>query len=154
MNNVPLLQVEDLKKYFPIKAGVFRRTVGWVKAVDGVSFEVFPEETLGIVGESGCGKSTLGMTVMRLYEPTAGSIFFQGEDISSLPASQLKGVRRNIQMIFQDPFTSLDPRMHIGSIVEEGMKVHRVASPPEVRRRALDLLEKWVWERNIFPLSP
>ncbi len=105
MNNVPLLQVEDLKKYFPIKAGVFRRTVGWVKAVDGVSFEVFPEETLGIVGESGCGKSTLGMTVMRLYEPTAGSIFFQGEDISSLPASQLKGVRRNIQMIFQDPFT-------------------------------------------------
>jgi len=131
-----------LKKYFPIKAGVFRRTVGWVKAVDGVSFEVFPEETLGIVGESGCGKSTLGMTVMRLYEPTAGSIFFQGEDISSLPASQLKGVRRNIQMIFQDPFTSLDPRMHIGSIVEEGMKVHRVASPPEVRRRALDLLEK------------
>ncbi len=142
MNNVPLLQVEDLKKYFPIKAGVFRRTVGWVKAVDGVSFEVFPEETLGIVGESGCGKSTLGMTVMRLYEPTAGSIFFQGEDISSLPASQLKGVRRNIQMIFQDPFTSLDPRMHIGSIVEEGMKVHRVASPPEVRRRALDLLEK------------
>jgi len=142
MNNVPLLQVEDLKKYFPIKAGVFRRTVGWVKAVDGVSFEVFPEETLGIVGESGCGKSTLGMTVMRLYEPTAGSIFFQGEDISSLPASQLKGVRRNIQMIFQDPFTSLDPRMHIGSIVEEGMKVHRVASPPEIRRRALDLLEK------------
>ena len=142
MNNVPLLQVEDLKKYFPIKAGVFRRTVGWVKAVDGVSFEVFPEETLGIVGESGCGKSTLGMTVMRLYEPTAGSIFFQGEDISSLPASQLKGVRRNIQMIFQDPFTSLDPRMHIGSIVEEGMKVHRVASPPEVRRRALGLLEK------------
>jgi oligopeptide/dipeptide ABC transporter ATP-binding protein len=142
MNNVPLLQVEGLKKYFPIKAGVFRRTVGWVKAVDGVSFEVFPEETLGIVGESGCGKSTLGMTVMRLYEPTAGSIFFQGEDISSLPASQLKGVRRNIQMIFQDPFTSLDPRMHIGSIVEEGMKVHRVASPPEVRRRALDLLEK------------
>jgi len=142
MNNVPLLQVEDLKKYFPIKAGVFRRTVGWVKAVDGVSFEVFPEETLGIVGESGCGKSTLGMTVMRLYEPTAGSIFFQGEDISSLPASQLKGVRRNIQMIFQDPFTSLDPRMHIGSIVEEGMKVHRIASPPEIRRRALDLLEK------------
>ena len=142
MNNVPLLQVEGLKKYFPIKAGVFRRTVGWVKAVDGVSFEVFPEETLGIVGESGCGKSTLGMTVMRLYEPTAGSIFFQGEDISSLPASQLKGVRRNIQMIFQDPFTSLDPRMHIGSIVEEGMKVHRVASPPEIRRRALDLLEK------------
>lgn len=142
MNNVPLLQVEGLKKYFPIKAGVFRRTVGWVKAVDGVSFEVFPEETLGIVGESGCGKSTLGMTVMRLYEPTAGSIFFQGEDISSLSASQLKGVRRNIQMIFQDPFTSLDPRMHIGSIVEEGMKVHRVASPPEVRRRALDLLEK------------
>jgi len=142
MSNAPLLQVENLKKYFPIKAGVFRRTVGWVKAVDGVSFEVFPEETLGIVGESGCGKSTLGMTIMRLYEPTAGSIFFQGEDISSLPASQLKGIRRNIQMIFQDPFTSLDPRMQIGSIVEEGMKVHRLASPPEIRRRALDLLEK------------
>ncbi|HXL02089.1 MAG TPA: dipeptide ABC transporter ATP-binding protein [Candidatus Atribacteria bacterium] len=142
MSDAPLLQVQNLKKYFPIKAGVFRRTVGWVKAVDGVSFEVLPGETLGIVGESGCGKSTLGMTIMRLYEPTAGNIVFQGQDISSLPASQLKSIRRNIQMIFQDPFTSLDPRMHIGSIVEEGMKVHRIASSPEVRRRALDLLEK------------
>jgi len=142
MSDAPLLQVQNLKKYFPIKAGVFRRTVGWVKAVDGVSFEVLPGETLGIVGESGCGKSTLGMTIMRLYEPTAGNIVFQGQDISSLPASQLKSIRRNIQMIFQDPFTSLDPRMHIGSIVEEGMKVHRMASSPEVRRRALDLLEK------------
>ena len=142
MNGTPLLRVQDVKKYFPIKAGVFRKIVGWVKAVDGVSFEVLSVETLGIVGESGCGKSTLGMTIMRLYEPTAGKVFFQGQDISSLRPSQLKSIRRNIQMIFQDPFTSLDPRMHIGSIVEEGMKVHRIAPLSEIRRRALDLLEK------------
>ncbi|MDI3542470.1 MAG: peptide/nickel transport system ATP-binding protein [Candidatus Atribacteria bacterium] len=142
MSGAPLLQVRNLQKYFPIKAGVFRKIVDWVKAVDGVSFEVLSGETLGIVGESGCGKSTLGMTIMRLYEPTAGEVFFQGQDISSLRPSELKSIRRNIQMIFQDPFTSLDPRMHIGSIVEEGMKVHHIASLSEIRRRALDLLEK------------
>ncbi|MDK2896341.1 MAG: peptide/nickel transport system ATP-binding protein [Candidatus Atribacteria bacterium] len=142
MNDTPLLQVQNLKQYFPIRAGVLRKIVDWVKAVDGVSFEVSPGETLGVVGESGCGKSTLGMSIMRLYEPTEGKVFFQGQEISSLQSSQLKNIRRDIQMIFQDPFTSLDPRMHVGPIIEEGMKVHHLASLPEIRRRALDLLEK------------
>ena len=137
-----ILKVEDLKKYFPIKAGVLRKIVAWVKAVDGVSFEVFTGESLGIVGESGCGKSTLGMTVLRLYEPTAGKIFFEGREISGLPSSRLRLVRKEMQMIFQDPFSSLDPRMSIGAIIEEGMAVHGMYSPRERAGKVQELLER------------
>ena len=137
-----ILKVEDLKKYFPIKAGVFRKIVAWVKAVDGVSFEVFTGESMGIVGESGCGKSTLGMTVLRLYEPTAGKIFFGGREISGLPSSRLRLVRKEMQMIFQDPFSSLDPRMSIGAIIEEGMAVHGMYSPQERAEKVQELLER------------
>ncbi|MCX7731169.1 MAG: ATP-binding cassette domain-containing protein, partial [Candidatus Caldatribacterium sp.] len=96
-----LLRVENLKKYFPLRAGVFRKITGWIKAVDGVSFEVFSGETLGIVGESGCGKSTLGMTILRLLEPTDGRIIFAGQDITKLPPSKLRPIRKDMQMIFQ-----------------------------------------------------
>jgi oligopeptide/dipeptide ABC transporter ATP-binding protein len=137
-----ILKVEDLKKYFPIKAGVLRKIVAWVKAVDGVSFEVFTGESLGIVGESGCGKSTLGMTILRLYEPTAGKIFFEGREISGLPSSRLRLVRKEMQMIFQDPFSSLDPRMSIGAIIEEGMAVHGMYSPRERAGKVQELLER------------
>lgn len=140
-NNV-ILKVENLKKYFPLRAGVFKKVVGWVRAVDGVSFEVFSGETLGIVGESGCGKSTLGMTILRLLEPTAGRIVFGGEDITTLPASALRKVRKDMQMIFQDPFSSLNPRMSVQAIVEEGLRVHRVVPFSRMREEVEELLEK------------
>ncbi len=142
MSNSVILKVEHLKKYFPIKAGVFRKIVGWVKAVDDVSFEVLEGETLGIVGESGCGKSTLGMTILRLYEPTAGRVVFAGKEISRLSSSALRPIRKDMQMIFQDPFGSLNPRMRIGSIIEEGMSVHGLYSSTERKEKVRELLEK------------
>src|SRR5579871_2001000 len=115
-----LVQVSGLKKYFPITAGlVFQRQVGAVKAVDDVSFTVYKGETLGVVGESGCGKSTTGRTVLQLYKPTAGSVVFEGKELTTLPAGELRKMRRRMQMIFQDPFASLNPRMSVGNIVSE-----------------------------------
>ncbi|MCL5032283.1 MAG: ATP-binding cassette domain-containing protein, partial [Thermotogae bacterium] len=108
-----LLEVKNLKKYFPIKAGVFRSIVGWVKAVDDVSFHIKKGETLGLVGESGCGKTTAGQTILRLIEPTAGHVFYNGVDLFKLSRGQMKRYRSKLQMIFQDPYGSLDPRMRI-----------------------------------------
>ncbi|MGQ9746325.1 MAG: ABC transporter ATP-binding protein [Candidatus Caldatribacteriaceae bacterium] len=142
MTQSTIIRVENLKKYFPIKAGVFRKTIAWVKAVDEVSFEVFAGESLGIVGESGCGKSTLGMTILRLYEPTAGRIYFDNLEISRLSAPQLRPIRKDMQMIFQDPFSSLNPRMSIGAIIEEGLSVHGMFSPQERLERVQEVLEK------------
>ncbi|MEN3185503.1 MAG: oligopeptide/dipeptide ABC transporter ATP-binding protein [Atribacterota bacterium] len=142
MSDSVILKIENLKKYFPIRAGVFRKIIAWVKAVDGVSFEVLGGESLGIVGESGCGKSTLGMTIIRLYEPTEGKIFFNGQEISCLPSSRLRPIRKEIQMIFQDPFSSLNPRMTIGAIIEEGMAVHGISSSQERALRVRDILER------------
>lgn len=142
MSSTVILKVENLKKYFPIRAGVFRKVIAWVKAVDGVSFEVLGGESLGIVGESGCGKSTLGMTILRLYEPTEGQIFFDGQEISSLPSSRLRPIRKDMQMIFQDPFSSLNPRMSIGAIIEEGMAVHGIYSPRERLSKVQEILER------------
>ena len=135
-----LLQVRDLSKHFPIRRGFLMREAGQVRAVDGVSFEVQAGETLGLVGESGCGKSTLGRTLVRLYEPTGGSIGYKGEDFLALRGERLRSMRRNIQMIFQDPFASLDPRMTVGQILGEPFKVHAVCAPRERTGRAEALL--------------
>ena len=138
----PVLEVTDLKKHFVVHKGLLRRTAGHVFAVDGVSFAIAPGETLGLVGESGCGKSTVGRTVLRLIEPTAGSIKIGGTDITRLSRSELRPYRRQMQIIFQDPFSSLDPRMPAGAIVGEPLRVHRVASRRERKARIAALIER------------
>ncbi|MFB4194982.1 ABC transporter ATP-binding protein [Streptomyces carpaticus] len=138
-----LLEVRDLVKHFPLTQGIlFQRQVGAVQAVDGVSFTLAPGETLGVVGESGCGKSTVAKLVMSLEKPTAGEIFYKGEDITRLSGRALKAVRRNIQMVFQDPYTSLNPRMTVGDIIGEPYEIHPEAAPKgDRRRRVRELLD-------------
>ena len=123
-----LLRVDELVKYFPINAGFLNRTVGYVRAVDGVSFAVKRGEAFGLVGESGCGKTTLAQTAIRLYKPTAGRILFEGQDIARLGPAQLRPFRRRLQMIFQDPYASLDPRMTVGSIVAEPLEIFGIGT--------------------------
>ena len=137
-----VLEVRDLKKHFPIRKGLLQRAAGTVFAVDGVSFSIKPGETLGLVGESGCGKSTVGRTVLRLIEPTGGSIRVDGLDITHLSKTELRPYRRQMQIIFQDPFSSLDPRMSAGEIVAEPMRVHRTARGGEVKKRVAELFER------------
>ncbi|MFJ8460669.1 ABC transporter ATP-binding protein [Lysinibacillus xylanilyticus] len=136
-----LLKVDGLKKYFPIRKGILNTQVGDVKAVDDVSFEVFEGETLGIVGESGCGKSTTGRLLMRLLEPTEGKIEFAGKVISELSNNEMRKARRDIQMIFQDPYASLNPRHNIGKILEEPLIVHGIGNAKERKQKVLELLE-------------
>ena len=137
-----ILKAENLVKHYPIKAGILRRTVGQVKAVDGVSFELHKGETLGIVGESGCGKSTLGRLLMRLEEPTAGKLTFNGVDVYSQQGQEMRRLRRDIQIVFQDPYTSLNPRKTVGEIVGEPFEIHPEVVPKEKRRqRVQELLE-------------
>ncbi|HLU30778.1 MAG TPA: oligopeptide/dipeptide ABC transporter ATP-binding protein [Acidimicrobiia bacterium] len=124
MTATPLLQVDDLKVHFPIKAGILRRQVGSIRAVDGVSFEVPAGETVGLVGESGCGKTTTGRAIAGLVKVTAGSIFFEGRDITGLPRHELRSVRRNLQYVFQDPYSSLNPIRTVGDIVAEPLRIH------------------------------
>jgi len=138
----PVLDVRDLKKHFPIRKGLLQRTGGTVFAVDGVSFSIQEGETLGLVGESGCGKSTVGRTILRLIEPTAGSIKIDGHDITHLSRTELRPYRRQMQIIFQDPFSSLDPRMSAGDIVAEPMRVHRTARGQDVKKRVAELFER------------
>jgi len=139
----PILQVEDLVKHFPVQVGVLlRRTVGHVRAVDGVSFDLRRGETLGVVGESGCGKSTLAQVLMRLEPPTAGRVRFRGEDIFAKRGRALRALRRSVQMVLQDPYTSLNPRMTAGDIVGEPFEIHpEVAPKGERRRKVADLLD-------------
>jgi oligopeptide transport system ATP-binding protein len=137
----PLVEVRRLKKYFPIKKGVLSREVGRVHAVDDVTFAVSEGETLGLVGESGCGKSTLGRTIVRLLPPTAGEVVFQGSPISHLGARALRPLRREMQMIFQDPYASLNPRKRVGSIIGDPLKIHDVGDARERRQRVQELLE-------------
>jgi oligopeptide/dipeptide ABC transporter ATP-binding protein len=138
-----ILKLTDVKKHFPLRRGIiFQREIGSVKAVDGVSFEVRQGETLGIVGESGCGKSTLARCIVRLYDVTAGSIEFQGEDIARLSGKALREVRRDLMMVFQDPMASLNPRMRVGQIVAEPLEIHNVGTGPKQKARVQNLLER------------
>jgi oligopeptide/dipeptide ABC transporter ATP-binding protein len=137
-----LVVVRDLKKYFPVRRGLLRRVVAWVKAVDGVSFNIRRGETLGLVGESGCGKTTVGRTILRLIEPTAGEVYFEGRNIFALTKSELKALRRDMQIIFQDPYSSLDPRMPVGASIAEGLAVHGIGTPKERMEMVIDLLRK------------
>ncbi|MFH2201871.1 MAG: dipeptide ABC transporter ATP-binding protein [Elusimicrobiota bacterium] len=136
-----LLEVQNIKKHFPILGGVFRRVVGHVYAVDGVSFALRQGETLGLVGESGCGKSTLGRTIIRLYDVTDGRLVFDGRDISHTKSRELMPVRREMSMIFQDPYASLNPRMTVSDIIQAPLRVHRVGTPAERREKVAHLLD-------------
>ncbi len=138
----PLVELRNLKKYFPVRSGVFSRVSAWVKAVDDVSFAIQARETFGLVGESGCGKTTVGRTLLRLIEPTDGAVFFQGQDLCQLTAAQVRQTRRQMQMIFQDPYSSLNPRMTVGAMIGEALKVHGLAQGDALDRRVSTLLER------------
>ena len=137
-----LLEVRDLKTWFPIRRGVLQRVTGHVKAVDGVNFYLDKGETLGLVGESGCGKTTVGRTLLRLADHTGGQALFEGKDIFAMNSTQLRAARRKMQIIFQDPGGSLNPRMRVGRIVGEPIEVHGLASGDELRERVEQLLER------------
>lgn len=139
--NRPLLQIRNLKKYFPVRGGFFRRVVGQLKAVDDVSFQVPRGETFGLVGESGCGKSTLGRAILRLHEPTAGQVILDGTDITALDRRALVAQRRNMQIIFQDPYASLSPRRTVMQTLLEPMEIHGIGTPQSRREKVLELLE-------------
>jgi len=142
MAETPLLEVKHLKKHFPIKGGVFSKTIGYVYAVDDINFTLEKGETLGLVGESGCGKSTTGRTILRLIEPTDGAIYFEGQDITNLDKSAMRALRREMQIIFQDPYASLNPRMTVGSIIGEPLEIHKIAKGSEKEERVVSLLQK------------
>jgi oligopeptide/dipeptide ABC transporter ATP-binding protein len=137
-----LIQVDNLVKYFPVRGGLLQRIVAWVKAVDDVSFFVRKGETLGLVGESGCGKTTVGRTMLRLTEPTGGKVLYGDVDVFSLRGRELKDMRRNMQIIFQDPYASLDPRIPIGESIAEGLKIHNIGSPRDRFEKVIETLRK------------
>jgi oligopeptide/dipeptide ABC transporter ATP-binding protein len=137
-----LLEVRNLTKHYPVRAGLFRRSERHVKAVDGVSFSIEKGETLGLVGESGCGKTTLGRCVVRLIEPTSGSLLFEGQELTAIATRDLRDIRRKMQIIFQDPYASLNPRMRIGEIIGEGLSIHNLARGEARRRRVEELLTR------------
>ncbi|MGI8546027.1 MAG: ABC transporter ATP-binding protein [Gemmatimonadaceae bacterium] len=138
----PLLAVSGLIKSFPIRKGVFGRVTGEIRAVNDISFDIERGHTLGVVGESGCGKTTMGRSVLRLIEPSSGSVIFDGVNVRTLPPSQLRRVRRRMQIVFQDPFSSLNPRMTVGAAVKEGMVIHRIAEGADADRRVRSLFEE------------
>ena len=138
----PLLEVDNLKTHFPVRRGILQRVVDQVRAVDGVSFKIQPGETLGLVGESGCGKTTVGRTILRLIPATAGAVRYDGENVFDMNAAQMRDIRRKMQIIFQDPAGSLNPRMRVGRIVGEPLEVHGLASGDELRERVENLLER------------
>nr|WP_278678322.1 dipeptide ABC transporter ATP-binding protein [Clostridium paraputrificum] len=141
MEQEVILKVENLKKYFPIKGGFFSKTIGNVKAVDGVSLEVRKGETLGIVGESGCGKSTTGRAILQLLKPTGGKVYFKDQDLSKLSKKEMRALRPKMQLIFQDPYSSLNPRMTVGQIIGEALIDHKMATKENLREKVLEVMD-------------
>ena len=150
----PLLQVKNLKKYFTIKKTLKKENCVYLKAVDGVSFQVDYGKTVGIVGESGCGKTTMGRTVLRLYDVTDGEILFEGQDIARLKGEQLRKIRPNFQMIFQDPYASLSPRLTVGELIGEAVRVHKIVPPSEYKDYILDVMRKCGLQTHYFERYP
>ncbi len=142
MDPIPLLQVKHLKKYFPVRKGIFSKRIGWVQAVEEISFHLHSGETLGLVGESGCGKTTVGRCILRLLEPDAGEIWFEGEDLLRMDAESLRKVRARLQIIFQDPYSSLNPRMTAGEIIAEPIRNHTRCSRKEIQDQVSFLMDK------------
>jgi oligopeptide/dipeptide ABC transporter ATP-binding protein len=142
-----LLKIEEMKVHFPIKSGVFHNKINYVKAVDGISFSVKKGESFGIVGESGCGKSTASRAVLQLIKPTSGKVYFKDQELTSLPKRQLRNVRKNIQMVFQDPYDSLNPRLTVEEILEEPLKAHNIGTKEERRKKILEIM-------NVCGLNP
>ncbi len=138
----PLLRVRNLRKYFPVRGGILARPVGWVQAVEDVSFDIRSGETLALVGESGCGKTTVARSVLRLIEPTSGEIRYDGQDLITLGRRELRELRRRMQIVFQDPYSSLNPRLTVGDIIGEAIKVHGIATGAALEARVGDLLER------------
>ncbi len=138
---IALCQVRELKKHFPVRRGFLRRQVGAIRAVDGVSFDIFPGETLGLVGESGSGKTTTGRTVLQLDQPTSGRVVFEGHELTGMQPDALRRTRRHMQMIFQDPFASLNPRWRVGETIAEPLDIHDIGSKPNRADRVSELLE-------------
>jgi oligopeptide/dipeptide ABC transporter ATP-binding protein len=149
-----LLEIHNLRKHFPVGDGLFSRNKGMVKAVDGVNLTINEGETLGLVGESGCGKSTLGRTILRLIEPTGGEVIFHGKNLLSLSARELRDTRREMQIIFQDPYASLNPRMRVGDIVGEGLEIHKLAKGKAKRDRVMELLHQVGLREDHYPRYP
>ena len=141
-NTEALLRIENLKKYFPVRGGILRKVVAWVQAVDDITFTIREGETVGLVGESGCGKTTVGRTMLRLIEPTDGSVIFKEQSVFDLKGRDLKDIRRDMQIIFQDPYASLDPRMPVGESIGEGLKIHKIGSPKERWEVVMNTLKK------------
>ena len=153
-NNQPLLEVNQLKKYFPVRSGLFSKVSAWVKAVDNVTFDIQPGETFGLVGESGCGKTTVGRTILRLMEPSGGEAIFEGDNIFDMDSKTLRAARRRMQIVFQDPYSSLNPRMTVGSIVGEPLLVHKLAKGQELTDRVYQLLNRVGLRPDHFPRYP
>jgi oligopeptide transport system ATP-binding protein len=149
-----LLEIKDLKKHFPVGEGLFSRGKGVVKAVDGVSLTINEGETLGLVGESGCGKSTLGRTILRLIEPTSGEVNFHGKNLLGMSQRELRDMRREMQIIFQDPYASLNPRMRVGDIIGEGLEIHKLAKGNAKRDQVMELLRQVGLREDHFPRYP
>jgi peptide/nickel transport system ATP-binding protein/oligopeptide transport system ATP-binding protein len=141
-NTTDLIKVQNLVKYYPVYGGILRKVVAWVKAVDDVSFTIRKGETLGLVGESGCGKSTVGHTMLRLIPPTSGSVIYENQDVFTSTPAQLKDMRKRLQIVFQDPYGSLDPRLPIGDSIGEGLKIHKIGTSQERYEKVLDVLKR------------
>ena len=154
MKQIPLIEVENMKKYYPIKGGIITHTTGFVKAVDGVTFSVMEGVTLGLVGESGCGKSTIGRQLVRLERPTEGKIYYEGRDLAACSAGEMKKIRTQLQMVFQDSYSSLNPRKHIYEILSQPMLYHHISTPETVSKDVDQILDMVGLSRNVLGRYP